>query len=372
MTYGKTRQRSPEVRPARVRARGGFPTLLAILVGWTLSALALQSAPVILHLKNGDRLTGEILSESGARLVLKSPSLGRMKVSLDDIDRREAPSSTAAAAPAASTAAKPSAASTPLPHGTVASNTPPSSWFAPAWVRPLLTNWHGNIQLGMDLGFGTTDRQTYYGNAAANHTYDRFRNNLSVRSAYGTAEAPVSAAAPKGTVQTANSLEGLWKTDFDLGVHRKVYLYHQVGAGFDEIRRHALRIEDGAGLGYKLVQRPRLTVNAELGGQYQHFSYLNGPTRLPFLKDNDSFSARVGENLTWKASDKLSITHRLQITPNVEDLGDFRARFELGLSYPLLKKVTLSLNVFDEYESRPAGRVENNQLQIQSTVGITF
>ncbi len=245
------------------------------------------------------------------------------------------------------------------------------SWLT-AWAHPLLTNWHGNVQLGMDLGFGTTDRQTFYANASLNHAVDRFRNTLNLRSAYGIAEAPVSAAAPEGSVQTANSFEGLFKTDFDLGQRRKVYLYHQIGAGFDVIRRHNFRFEDGAGLGYKLIERPRWSLNTEGGGQFQHFTYKNGPRFLPYREDEDIISVRLSENIAWKASDKLTLKQRLQITPNVEDFGDFRARFELGLTYPLLKWVTVNFNVFDEYESRPAGLVENNQLQVQATVGLTF
>lgn len=362
-----------------MRSWGKLPALTAVLAGLVFAASGVRSAPVVLHLKNGDRLTGEIVSESAQRLVLKSASLGRVKVSMDEIARRESPGVVAPGPGGAIPApAKTAAVAVAPPRGglvttnAMATNGPMPSWYAPAWVRPLLTNWHGGVQIGMDLGFGTTDRQTFYANANANHAYNRFRNNLTLRSAYGIAEGPVSALAPDGTVQTANSLEGLLKTDFDLGARRKIYLYHQAGAGFDEIRRYDLRFEDGVGVGYKLVGRPRLLINTEVGGQFQHLSYLNSPRLLPFLEDHDVFSVRFGENITWKITDKFSITHRLQITPNVEDPGDFRARFELSMSYPLLKRVSISLNVFDEYESRPAGLVENNQLQIQSTLGVTF
>ncbi len=363
------------------------------LAGWMAVLAVAHGSPWILHLKSGDRLTGEIVAENSERLVLKSSQLGRIKVPLAEIDHREDPtaakpaaSPAAPAAPAvAAVAAKPLPTAAPAPASATntaaksstpivvgLTNAPALAWLIPGWVRPLMTNWHGNVQLGMDLGFGTADRQTFYANANLTHAYDRFRNNISLRSAYGIAESPVSVATPSGSVQTANSLEGSWKTDFDLGKLRKIYLYHQTGAGFDEIRRYNLRFEEGAGLGYKLIDRPRLKLNTEMGGQYQHLTYLNGSRFLPFLPDHDTFSIRVGENLTWKASEKLSITQRLQITPNVQDVGDFRARFDLSMSYPLLKRVTLSLNVFDEYEARPAGLVEKNQLQIQSTVGITF
>jgi len=343
-----------------------------------------HAAPITLHLKNGDRITGEIVDESGQRIVLKSAHLGRIALSANEVVRREAvaitpPKPVDKVASLAGASAKPSAPppkQAPMALAGV-TNAPPTkpvvspSWLT-AWAHPLLTNWHGSVQLGMDLGFGTTDRQTFYANASLNHAVDRFRNSLNLRSAYGIAEAPVSTAAPEGSVQTANSFEGLFKTDFDLGQRRKVYLYHQIGAGFDVIRRHNFRFEDGAGLGYKLIERPRWSLNTEGGGQFQHFTYKNGPRLLPYREDEDIVSIRLSENIAWKASDKLTLKQRLQITPNVEDFGDFRARFELGVTYPLLKSVTVNFNVFDEYESRPAGLVENNQLQVQATVGLTF
>lgn len=358
----------------------GFLDRLFRSAGLLVLVSLAHAAPITLHLKNGDRITGEIVDESGQRIVLKSPLLGRIALSANEVVRREAvpvsPPKVAAPAVASSKPAAVPPKQTPNVLAGVTNGTPTktgvSAGWLTAWAHPLLTNWHGTVQLGMDLGFGTADRQTFYANASLNHSVDRFRNSLNLRSAYGIAEAPVSASAPDGSVQTANSFEGLFKTDFDLGQRRKVYLYHQIGAGFDVIRRHNFRFEDGAGLGYKLIERPRWSLNTEGGGQFQHFTYKNGPRLLPYRENEDIVSVRLGENIAWKASDKLTLKQRLQITPNVGDFGDFRARFELGVTYPLLKWVTVNFNVFDEYESRPAGLVENNQLQVQATVGLTF
>ena len=66
------------------------------------------------------------------------------------------------------------------------------------------------------------------------------------------------------------------------------------------------------------------------------------------------------------------MNHRLAFLPSIEDLSDYRVRFDLGLSYPLLKRLTIQLNVVDEFDSRPPPHVDTNELQIQSTVGLTF
>ena len=83
-------------------------------------------------------------------------------------------------------------------------------------------------------------------------------------------------------------------------------------------------------------------------------------------------SLRFGENMTWKVSDKLSVTQRLAYTPDIGDFGEFRVRFDLGISYPLFKRVTLNLNVIEQYDAKPPRGVDKNDLQVQSTLGITF
>jgi putative salt-induced outer membrane protein len=166
-------------------------------------------------------------------------------------------------------------------------------------------------------------------------------------------------------VESANRMDGSLKTDVDLAEKRRLYVYNQGGAGYDVIRLVNLEFNEGAGMGYKILQRPKMVLNSELGMQYQFQDFKNSA-------DRSYFSLRLGENMTWKVMDKLSITQRLAYTPDIEDFGEFRVRLELGLSYPLFKRVTLNVNVVDQYDSKPANGVDRNDLQVQSTVGVTF
>jgi hypothetical protein len=99
--------------------------------------------------------------------------------------------------------------------------------------------------------------------------------------------------------------------------------------------------------------------------QYQDQDYHNQP-RHSFV------SARLGENLVWRPIDKLEIRHSLSYTPDIEDFTVVRIRADLSLAYPLFKRITLSLNLIDLYDSRPAISVKNNDLQVQSTIGMSF
>ena len=349
--------------------RTDAPALALLLLCGLLAGLPAQGADqVTITLRNGDRISGELSSENDERLVVKSPTLGKLRIPKADIAKRETPPPPAAApaatnapvAAATKPAAKPAPANpTPAPAAvaTGKTNAPGSllTGWAPNWLQPFMTNWHGNVQLGMDLGFGTSDRQNFYVNASAAHSWNRLRNFADFHSAYGLVNKQ----------QSADRSDGSLKTETDLGEKRRLYVYNQGGAGYDVIRHLELDFHEGMGMGYKIVQRPKFTVNSELGLQYQSLDYLSSP-------DRSYMSLRIGENLTWNVLDKLNVNQRLSISPDVSDFSAYRIRLDLGLSYPLFKRMTINLNVVDEYDSNPPVGVDRNELQIQSTIGITF
>jgi hypothetical protein len=355
MTRFATKHKSPD--------RVGFPARFAArLLGVLLVASQTFAAPVVLFLRNGDRISGEWVRETEDRLVLKSPFAGELSIRKSDISRREPAASTnGVSTPAPSSASLPKAAATTPPTAVSPPKTNAPVLVAPKgfreldWVRAFLTNWHGNVGLGMNLGFGTTDRQTFFVNANAVHTWQRVVNNISYNAAYGFVN----------QVEAANRMDGVFKTDVFVGPRKKLYTYNQMLGGYDEVRQIRLRWEEGVGMGYKVYDRNQLAISGEVGGQYQKFSYSNEP-------DRSIWSARFGETLAWKPTDKFQITQRMHFMPNVSDLSDYHARFELIASYPLFKKLTVSLNLADEYESRPAHGVDNNDLQITTNINVVF
>jgi len=183
--------------------RTSFPSLRALVslfVGFVVCFGLFESAQaetVVLVLKNGDRISGTLVSENAQRVTLQSTAIGKLKIPADQIKGREFPDRPKPS-PTPSQAATPS---TPAqvagkPPAPISASTSPSlgtnrvaqtrlQRVTPNWLDPFMTNWHGNIQIGLDLGYGTTDRQTYYANASATHAYGRMRNFADLHAAYG-------------------------------------------------------------------------------------------------------------------------------------------------------------------------------------------
>lgn len=353
---------------------------LARLVGvlvWLALVVPVLAETKVVFLRNGDRLTGEILSENARRIVIRTPAAGRIILQRDQVERIEEFPLRSIAGPTAAPAVpsvplvpavtnNPPVALKPSAPGTI-TNTPAASipatnavagssllWL-PNWAHGLWTNWHGNVQIGANIGVGTANWQSIYANANVVKKWARTTTLLNYALSYGTLNDVVSADRMYGTA----------KTDLAWAAPRKLYSYAQGAGGYDEIRRINLEYLAGAGMGYKVIDQTRLVLAAEFGAQYQVFDYLN-------TQDRADVAARFAENLTTQIGKDVKITQQLGFTPGFADLSNYQVRFGLTLSVALFKPLTLNLNVIDTYLSQPAPGTADNDIQVSTTVGVNF
>lgn len=320
----------------RSRHRTRFLWLVGAALGclWAAGASAQQS---IIHLRNGDRITGVIISESTNSMVLSNALSHSITIPQKSIARRES----VTAPPLVNTGMAVAVAPTPAP--------------APATnaARKVSLVWGGEIQLGADLGFSEKNRQLYTGRAKVNLTYDGLRNLFDYSFSYGRNDGIVS----------ANRMDGSIKSDYDLT--RRLYVYNLAGAGYDEIRRIDLRYESGPGLGYHFVRRTNFVFKTEAGVNYQA-QYLDDDS------ETEKFFFRFAEEASWKITPKLSFDEKFEFFPQVEDFSLYRFRFESNLRYALLNNLFFTVTVIDQYDSDPAEGISPNDLQVRSTIGVKF
>ncbi|MEK7685591.1 MAG: DUF481 domain-containing protein [Verrucomicrobiota bacterium] len=327
---------------------------------WLLSLTSGWSQTLILHLRNGDRLSGLVLSEDAGQLTLTNPALGKVVVPISQIERREKLPAYESGKPverasvptvetAPKPAIKPDSKSPAAPH-TTAPKTLAESVPAKGPKR-----WSAEAQVGMNLRYSAKEQQDYYVTGQATYGWDRLRQILDYSFAYGKTEGILS----------ANRMTGSSKTEWNTS--KKWYVYNLAGAGYDEIRRIDVQYEIGPGMGYELINSTNynFVLKSELGMSFQD-QYRSDRTRL------STYSARIAATFAWKVRDKMTIDGRVEYFPNVESLEDYRIRAETNLRYPLSKHLSLNLTVIDLYDTMPASGVTPNDLQIRSAVGLKF
>src|SRR2546427_8085082 len=312
------------------RPRVSHWVLLVLL--WFAALAQAGAETIILHLKNGDRLTGTIVSEDTNRVVITTRWSKELSVpAVEILSREKAPAE---------------AAPTPLPSAKP--GTPVAIPIAPPPPAPKPKHWKGEVKIGADFLFGAKEQEIYYGRFKLvyeqpypSNPKQLFRNILDYSVDYGRTEGVLS----------ANRMDGSDKTDFDFG-RKKFYVYNLGGVGYDEIRKIDLHFEEGPGLGYHLFTRSNFVMNLEAGVNYQ----------AQYRSDNtttEEFYYRLAEDMTWKLNKRFTFSEKAEFFPQVEDWGRYRARGEATLSYGLWQNLSLNVSVLDLYDTQPAHNVPN-------------
>jgi putative salt-induced outer membrane protein YdiY len=316
----------------------------------TLAARAADN--FIIHLRNGDRLTGKIVDENATELTLQTPTLGKITIPVGQILKREEIVATIAPA-AGATNSVASATTTNAPATAAKAPTTPTAPAAVVTKPAQPKHWNTELQFGLNLRYTTTDQQEALVIAKSTYAKDHFREILEYNFTWGkTAD-----------TQTANKMYGSSKTEYDLT--KKWYAFGLVGAGYDEIRLIDRMVEADPGVGYTWIKTPDFVLKTEIGFGYQDQIFKNAP-------DAESYSGRLAGIFTWRIYDKLTTDTKLEYFPNLLAVNQYRFRGESTLKYPLSKVLSLNLNVIDLYDTQAPPGVEKNDLQLRSSVGIKF
>jgi len=346
--------------------------LIGLLFAGLISA---RADTIILHLKNGDRLAGTITSEDTNRVIITTTWVKDLAVPVAEILKREIVPAPAPAAtvPAVAEQKHPPTASATATNVVAPAKpaTPVVVAAPPAKAAPKPKHWKGELKVGADFINNATDQQTYYGRFKLTyehpylaHPKQFFRNIVDYSLDYGRTDGVVGPDGKKQTVVSANRMEGSDKTDFDFGT-KKLFVYNLGAVGYDSIRKIDLHYEIGPGIGYHLLTRTNFVMNSEFGANYQ----------TQYRSDNtttEKFYFRLAEDMTWKVNKTLTFTEKFEFFPQVEELSEYRSRFESTLSYGIWQNISLNLSVLDLYDTQPALNVPNNDLQIRSSLGFTF
>lgn len=338
----------------------------------------LHGQNLLLHLRNGDRVSGGFLSETNGQITVTNPILGRLVVPLAQIERRElvpAPAVVVKAAPAPTNSA-PVIADPALPSAVqkriddlqtiyLAGQLSAQEYqrrrtkvlteahiLAPV-TKPGPKQWNGEVQLGMDLGFGEKSRQMYTGRIKLADARPPWRSNFDYIFTYGRTEGDLS----------ANRMDGSLKTDYDLTA--KHYFYSLGGAGYDQIRKVDWRYELGPGAGYHLYKRTNFVVRVEAGFHYQVQNF-DGD------RQEEVYYHRFAQDLRWNLGPQFSVDEKLEYLPEFADFRSFKLRAEANLRYWLRGNLSLNLTVIDLYDTITAQGIGKNDLQVRSSIGLKF
>lgn len=335
--------------------RHNFISVLLLLLACGLAA---QSQQVILQLKNGDRLSGNIASETNNQVVLTTVWSNNISIPADWITNRTlvpvvAKATNAPPVVLLSTNNAPKAMPTiPLPPARAIA--PPT----PVVILPKTPKrWTYEAQVGINLQYNAVTSQLYYGALKSMYTGELWRNTMDLSINYGKADQVVS----------ANNLNTDWRVEHDVNKTKRMFVFNSIGAGYDQVQQIHLQYSDSVGAGYKFIERPNFTFTGDSGANYQKFFYYQHV-------EKDYLSLRLAEIISWKINSRVNFDQKLEFYPRLTSWSNYRIDAEANVAYKLNQKGNLFLNfsLVDLYDTQPAAGVSHNDLQVRSSLGLKF
>ena len=291
-------------------------------------------------LKNGDRVTGEVVKMGDGSLTLKTTYGGEIKIDWKEIQ------GLTSAGPLALQLRDGSVlrgrVSSPAPNQLVVTGEPFGSTTAMSFADiqaitpPPPITYAGTFNFGGNITDGNTKTTALNASARFTARAERQRFGLEAKYNYGEVNSLIS---------TRNSLLGL---NYDYFVTKRVYttvftLFEQ-----DTFQDLNLRSTAGAGGGYQFIDTKRTKLSADLGMAYVNQDFKTQP-------DTNAASGRWSLSLNHDViPDVLVFFHRDEVYYDLKAPNAYRFRADQGVRLPIYKRFSLNLEYDMRYNSNPA------------------
>jgi putative salt-induced outer membrane protein YdiY len=157
----------------------------------------------------------------------------------------------------------------------------------------------------------------------------------------------------------AIGVRGDWKPQGRLSVYSLVNYDRN---RFADIGR---RFEEGAGLGYTLIERPRHRLTTEIGSQFVQQRSLE--------RVSDNFLAgRAAELYRYTIKENTYVEERVEYLPNLEENRDYRMNGEANVVAPLSRHLSLKLGYVVRFDNLPEPDVKKTDRFFTSGLQISF
>lgn len=323
-------------------------------------------------LKNGDRLTGEVIRFDGKSLILKSEFAGEVtiqwagvqQITSDQSLHVQSKSGQAAVGTITTSDGKLNIATktggmVAVPREDVAliRNDAEQSTYEQSLNPGFRENWDA----GATVSFALTRGNSQSKNLALAFNADRktLHDKLSLytNSVYATNDAP--GAVPS---TTANAQQGGLRYDHD--ITPRVFAF--VGTDFqaDSLQTLDLRSVFGGGLGFHVIKRDTTTLDLLAGMNYTHEKYVTFTRNFA--------AATLGDEFMHKLSGSTVLTQSLYFYPDFNNAGEYRTTFNFGTLTKLSKWLGWQNAFGDIYVSNPPLGKKKNDILFTTGLNISF
>lgn len=285
------------------------------------------SAPAhaaIIRLQNDDRISGDIISEKGGKVMLATEAMGDITIDAGlvvGIERDDRP------------AAETEPAETPK------------------------IEWKREASAGYNATWGNVDIKEYVAGLLINRRH-LDRNEITVKGDLFISESNEETETQKWDL--------MGRYAFSFGRSKKWFNFYKMEYGHDRFANVSYRLVPSAGIGYWLLDAPKYKLMAETGIGWEHTEYRDSDkdaTDDIVLTPHGHAEASPFENIT--------LTHDFYAYPAL-DFKTYRLKFDSSVNLGINDIFSLKLALINDYNSDPPDDTEKFDHRLQSSLVAAF
>lgn len=334
-------------------------------------------------LKNGDRLTGTIVTSDGKTLVIHTDAADDVTIKYEDIQEIKSDQVLRVSLKDGKTAVGPMTSSDgKLEIATKTAGTVKvakedvteirSEEAYQKFVHPgLMKGWDGGIIVGFSIARGNAQTENLA--LAFNATHPTLNDKITLYA---------SAINTKNDLATPSDVASLQQGGIRYDRNLNPRLFAFVGADFmaNALQFLDLRGVYGGGLGFHAISNDSTSLNLLAGVNYTHETYSNGPLVVGSVPPvftsygvtNKFVALTLGEELTQKMGKSTLLTENAYFYPDLKDTSQYRFTFNLGTVTKISKWLGWQNQFGDIYVTNPPLSAKKNDMIFTTGINIAF
>jgi putative salt-induced outer membrane protein len=216
--------------------------------------------------------------------------------------------------------------------------------------------WGGFIDSGLSLSRGNSETTTFTLGSSAVRATEKSKTTIFINSLF--ARSTILGV----TATTASAINvGL---RYDRNISDRTFGFVFTNFDHDRFQELDLRNVLGGGLGYHAIKTPATTLDLSAGLTFDQ-EYFTALTRR-------SAEIVLGEAFDHKLNDRVNLHERLDLYPNLSDMGEYRMVFDTAMITKLGKAFSWQVDLSDRYQSNPLFGLKKNDLLLTTGIRLTF
>ncbi|MEX2261079.1 MAG: DUF481 domain-containing protein [Bryobacteraceae bacterium] len=326
-------------------------------------------------LKDGDRITGDIVKKDGQTVTMESKNFGTVTLKWDDIATVRTDQPLHVVLPDDQTVkaniqtqdgriqvAAPGEPQNVAPSEIVALRNDAEQRAYDRFLHPgLLDLWTitGSLNLAGTKGNAETSTLTTPINfLRASNTSRTTAYFNSIRS---------TATVTGVDAQTARAVRGGW--GYSRNLTKKIFANAFNDYEYDKFQSLDLRVVLGGGLGYQVWTGEAGRLALVAGGAWNREKF-SPDTSAAFARN--SAEAYWGDDFNYKLNTRTSLVQAFRMFNNLSNTGQYRMNFDIGAITQLTRWLNWNVSLSDRYLSNPVTGRQNNDLLYTTGLGFTF